>query len=86
MDDVNLGEAGLRVSRICLGMMSYEGPESRPWALEGLRPSRSSASPSRAASRSLAPPTSTTGESEKVTDARQSSIISDDAHVPRRWS
>jgi aryl-alcohol dehydrogenase-like predicted oxidoreductase len=30
---VNLGRAGLRVSRICLGMMSYGPHESRPWAL-----------------------------------------------------
>jgi aryl-alcohol dehydrogenase-like predicted oxidoreductase len=31
---VNLGRTGLRVSRICLGMMSYGKHESRPWALE----------------------------------------------------
>jgi 1-deoxyxylulose-5-phosphate synthase len=30
---VNLGRTGLRVSRICLGMMSYGQHESRPWAL-----------------------------------------------------
>jgi 1-deoxyxylulose-5-phosphate synthase len=30
---VNLGRTGLRVSRICLGMMSYGAHESRPWAL-----------------------------------------------------
>ena len=34
MDYVNLGRTGLRVSRICLGMMSYGQHESRPWALE----------------------------------------------------
>ena len=34
MDHVNLGRTGLRVSRICLGMMSYGKHESRPWALE----------------------------------------------------
>ncbi len=34
MDYVNLGHTGLRVSRICLGMMSYGAHESRPWALE----------------------------------------------------
>ncbi|HEY4829666.1 MAG TPA: aldo/keto reductase [Solirubrobacteraceae bacterium] len=33
MDYVNLGRTGLRVSRICLGMMSYGKHESRPWAL-----------------------------------------------------
>jgi len=31
---VNLGATGLRVSRICLGMMSYGPHESRPWALD----------------------------------------------------
>jgi aryl-alcohol dehydrogenase-like predicted oxidoreductase len=30
---VNLGGTGLRVSRICLGMMSYGPNEGRPWAL-----------------------------------------------------
>jgi aryl-alcohol dehydrogenase-like predicted oxidoreductase len=34
MEYVNLGNTGLRVSRICLGMMSYGRHESRPWALE----------------------------------------------------
>jgi 1-deoxyxylulose-5-phosphate synthase len=34
MDYVNLGATGLRVSRICLGMMSYGKHESREWALE----------------------------------------------------
>ena len=33
MDYVNLGRTGLRVSRICLGMMSYGHNEERPWAL-----------------------------------------------------
>ncbi len=33
MDYVNLGRTGLRVSRICLGMMSYGQHETRPWAL-----------------------------------------------------
>jgi aryl-alcohol dehydrogenase-like predicted oxidoreductase len=31
---VNLGRTGLRISRICLGMMSYGTHETRPWALE----------------------------------------------------
>jgi aryl-alcohol dehydrogenase-like predicted oxidoreductase len=30
---VNLGNIGLRVSRVCLGMMSFGAHESRPWAL-----------------------------------------------------
>jgi aryl-alcohol dehydrogenase-like predicted oxidoreductase len=31
---VNLGKTGLRVSRVCLGMMSYGKHESREWALD----------------------------------------------------
>jgi 1-deoxyxylulose-5-phosphate synthase len=34
MEYVNLGRTGLRVSRVCLGMMSYGKHESRPWALD----------------------------------------------------
>src|SRR6186997_677827 len=34
MEYVNLGNTGLRVSRVCLGMMSYGQDESRPWALD----------------------------------------------------
>jgi 1-deoxyxylulose-5-phosphate synthase len=34
MEYVNLGRTGLRVSRICLGMMSYGRSEERPWALD----------------------------------------------------
>jgi aryl-alcohol dehydrogenase-like predicted oxidoreductase len=34
MEYVNLGATGLRVSRTCLGMMSYGKHESRPWALD----------------------------------------------------
>ena len=30
---VNLGATGLRVSRVCLGMMSFGKHEERPWAL-----------------------------------------------------
>jgi aryl-alcohol dehydrogenase-like predicted oxidoreductase len=33
MEYVNLGRTGLRVSKICLGMMSYGRHEGRPWAL-----------------------------------------------------
>ena len=33
MDYVNLGHTGLRVSRVCLGMMSFGPHEERPWAL-----------------------------------------------------
>jgi aryl-alcohol dehydrogenase-like predicted oxidoreductase len=40
MDYVNLGRTGLRVSRVCLGMMSYGEHESREWTLdeEGAEP------------------------------------------------
>ena len=34
MEYVNLGHTGLRVSRVCLGMMSYGRHESREWALD----------------------------------------------------
>jgi len=34
MEQVRLGGAGLKVSRICLGMMSYGDPAVRAWALE----------------------------------------------------
>src|SRR3954447_3654990 len=34
MDYVSLGRTGLRVSRICLGMMSFGPHEERPWALD----------------------------------------------------
>jgi 1-deoxyxylulose-5-phosphate synthase len=34
MEYVHLGTTGLRVSRICLGMMSYGSSEWRPWVLD----------------------------------------------------
>jgi 1-deoxyxylulose-5-phosphate synthase len=34
MEYVNLGSTGLRVSRLCLGMMSFGRHESREWALD----------------------------------------------------
>ena len=34
MEHVNLGRTGLRVSRLCLGMMSFGKHETRPWALD----------------------------------------------------
>ena len=33
MQYVNLGATGLRVSRICLGMMSFGNDSDRPWCL-----------------------------------------------------
>jgi len=34
MKYVNLGSTGLRVSRVCLGMMSYGNNSERPWVLD----------------------------------------------------
>ncbi|WP_341678037.1 aldo/keto reductase [Niveibacterium sp. SC-1] len=34
MDYVNLGRSGLKVSRLCLGMMSFGTPRFRPWMLD----------------------------------------------------
>jgi aryl-alcohol dehydrogenase (NADP+) len=34
MEYVRLGKSGLKVSRICLGMMTYGTPEWRPWVLD----------------------------------------------------
>ena len=34
MDHVNLGRTGLKVSRICLGCMTYGTPAWRPWVLD----------------------------------------------------
>ncbi|MBP7693052.1 MAG: aldo/keto reductase [Anaerolineales bacterium] len=34
MDYVNLGRTGLKVSRLCLGMMTYGSPQWRSWVLD----------------------------------------------------
>ena len=34
MNYVNLGSTGLKVSRICLGMMTYGTPKWRPWVFD----------------------------------------------------
>jgi 1-deoxyxylulose-5-phosphate synthase len=34
MDYVNLGKSGLKVSRLCLGMMTYGSPQWRSWTLD----------------------------------------------------
>jgi 1-deoxyxylulose-5-phosphate synthase len=34
LDYVNLGSTGLKVSRLCLGMMTYGTPKWRPWVLD----------------------------------------------------
>ena len=33
MDTINLGRTGLKVSRICLGTMTYGSPSWRQWVL-----------------------------------------------------
>jgi 1-deoxyxylulose-5-phosphate synthase len=35
MEYVNLGKTGLKVSRLCLGMMTYGTNQWRDWVLEG---------------------------------------------------
>ena len=37
VEHVNLGSTGLRVSRLCLGMMSFGAHPERPWALDEAR-------------------------------------------------
>jgi aryl-alcohol dehydrogenase-like predicted oxidoreductase len=34
MDYINLGKSGLKVSRLCLGMMTYGSSKWRPWVLD----------------------------------------------------
>src|SRR3954447_7796334 len=34
MEYVNLGRTGIKVSRICLGCMTYGTPKWRPWVLD----------------------------------------------------
>ena len=34
MEYVNLGKSGLKVSRLCLGMMTYGSPQWRAWILD----------------------------------------------------
>src|SRR2546423_10990599 len=34
MEYVNLGATGMRVSRVCLGMMSFGNNSERPWVLD----------------------------------------------------
>jgi aryl-alcohol dehydrogenase-like predicted oxidoreductase len=34
MEYLNLGNTGLRVSRVCLGSMSFGRHEERPWTLD----------------------------------------------------
>ena len=66
MDYVNLGKTGLKVSRICLGCMSYGAPaqgEPTPGTMPGLSMKRRAslffARRSISASTSSTPPTST---------------------------
>ena len=34
MEYVNLGKTGLRVSRLCLGMMGFGNGSDRPWVID----------------------------------------------------
>ena len=34
MEYVNLGRTGVKVSRVCLGCMTYGSPAWRPWVLD----------------------------------------------------
>ena len=49
MEYVNLGATGMRVSRVCLGMMSFGNNSERPWVLARTRRNRSSGRRSTAA-------------------------------------
>ena len=60
MNYTSLGKTGLKVSRICLGCMSYGVPERgpHPWSLDEDKSGRSSSGRSKPASISSTPPTS----------------------------
>ena len=84
MDYVRLGNTGLRVSRICLGMMTYGSPGVAAVVLdERAEPARSSSARSSTASTSSTPRTST-----RAAAARRSSAVrsSDCAPGAIRWS
>ena len=69
MEYVRLGSAGLQVSRICLGMMSYGDPgRGGAWHLDEAAAGRSSRRPSTSASTSSTPPNVySDGASEEIT-------------------
>ena len=48
MNYTNLGTSGLRVSRICLGMMGFGNESDRPWVIDEEAASRSSGQPWKA--------------------------------------
>ncbi len=55
MEYVNLGSTGLKVSRICLGTMTYGSKKWREWVLEDAEAGRSTAVRSKPASTFLIP-------------------------------
>ena len=57
MNYVNLGRTGLKVSRLCLGMMTYGDPAWRAWVLPEEARGRSSSARSKRASTSSTRPT-----------------------------
>ena len=59
MEYVNLGATGLRVSRVCLGMMSFGNDSDRRWTLSEQDAEPIVRPPSKAASPSSIPPMST---------------------------
>ena len=65
---VNLGTTGLRVSRVCLGMMGYGAPD-RPWALDESDAEPISRRASTVGSSSSTPPTSTRRRSARESPA-----------------
>ena len=99
MDYVNLGRTGLKVSRICLGCMTYGAPGRRarraaatPGRWTRRRASRSSARRSISASTSSTPPTSTraaparrsSGRFLKAQRRRESVVIATKVHGAMR--
>ena len=72
MDYVNLGRTGLKVSRICLGCMTYGEPArgNHPWTL-----GRPRAGPSSSGRSTSASPSSTRRTSTRMDRAKRSSAV-----------
>ncbi|MGO8876968.1 MAG: hypothetical protein ACLQNG_14545 [Acidimicrobiales bacterium] len=62
MNYVNLGATGLRVSRLCMGMMGFGGHPDRPWAIDEeaaepiVKAAGASSSTARTSTRASRPP------------------------------
>ena len=91
MQYVRLGGTGLKVSRVCLGMMSYGDPLGGRGCWTRRRPARSSGGRPRPGSPSSTRPTCTpTGVSEEVTgnllrrvfDRREDYVLATKVHAP----